>query len=148
MLVKVAMQIFFLVVQTQALPYPVLGQDGQSGDYGPAVRAYLDYLRAEEEELEFHIQRNEITHKGYTRARNKIAILRQTILDLVKETGEDRVPELHVVSSSEVHQLIEDGEKALRGVKAGDAVEKKWIYRGRVARGEVYYIFERVPPAQ
>ncbi|MCI0488608.1 MAG: hypothetical protein L0229_18630, partial [Blastocatellia bacterium] len=101
-----------------------------------------------EEELEFLFKQNEMTRKAYTRAKNKIDILRQTVLNLVKETGEDRVPELHVVSSSEIYQLIEDGEKALRGVKAGDVIQKKWIYRGRVARGEVYYIFERLSPVQ
>jgi len=140
----ITIKVFLLMAQLLVVCVWVSGQSFQSGDHGPAVKAFLSYLQDEEEELEFQIERNEISQKGYARAKSKIAILRQTVLDIVKETGEDRVPELHVVSASEVSQLIEDGARALRGVKPGDIVQEKWRYRGRVTRGEAFYVLERL----
>ncbi|HXG64266.1 MAG TPA: hypothetical protein VNO70_04105 [Blastocatellia bacterium] len=116
----------------------------QSSAYGPEVRAYINYLRDEEAELEFQIRHNEISRKEYTRARNRIAILRQTVLDIAKKTGEDRVPEIYVIPAATLDQYIEEGMKALKGVKPGGIVAERWLYIGRVVRGEPYYIFERL----
>ncbi|MEK6303588.1 MAG: hypothetical protein AABO41_23030 [Acidobacteriota bacterium] len=116
-------------------------QDGN----GPELRSFLDLMRHEEDELEFQIKQNEITRKEYTRSKNRIAIHRQTVLNLVKETGQDYVPEMHVVATAEVDQLIEDGTAALKGIKQGDVIKEKWRYLGSAQRGEVFYIFERLP---
>ena len=136
--IQVRMVIAFLL----ALCFSASG--GQSNGHGPEVKSFLDLMRHEEDELEYQIKRNEITRREYVRAKNKIAIHRQAVLNLVKETGEDYVPELHVVAASEVDQLIEDGMKALRGLKRGEMIKNKWRYLGSVTRGEVFYIFERV----
>jgi hypothetical protein len=116
----------------------------QSNGYGPEVKSFLDLMRHEEGELEFQIQRKEITRREYIRSKNRIAIHRQTILNMAKETGEDYVPELHVVAATELDQLIEDGAKALRAIKRGEVIKNKWRYLGSVTKGEVFYIFERV----
>jgi hypothetical protein len=113
--------------------------------YGPVVKSFLDLMRHEEDELEFQIKHSEITRKEYVRSKNRIAIHRQTVLNLVKETSQDYVPELHVVASAEVDQLIEDGTAALKGIKHGDVIKEKWRYLGSANRGEVFYIFERLP---
>ncbi|MFY9574462.1 MAG: hypothetical protein WAV20_23930 [Blastocatellia bacterium] len=118
---------------------------GQSNSYGPQVKSLLDLMRHEEDELEFQIKHGEISRREYLRSKGRIAIHRQTILDLVKETGEDLVPELHVVAFSELDQLIEDGTKIIKGIKRGDVIKDKWRYLGIVHRGEPFYIFERVP---
>jgi hypothetical protein len=118
----------------------------QSNGYGPEVRAFLDLMRQEEVELEFQIKHNEINRRDYVRSRNKIAILRQTVLDEAKQTGVDHVPELYVKAASEVSQLIEDGLKALKGIKQGDLINQKWRYIGSVNKGEMFYIFERLTP--
>jgi hypothetical protein len=120
---------------------PTYSQNG----YGPEVKSFLDLMRHEEDELEFQIKHNEITRKDYARSKNRIAIHRQTVLNLVKQTGEDYVPELHVVAAAEVDQLIEDGTVALKGIKHGDIIKQKWRYLGSANRGEVFYIFERLP---
>jgi hypothetical protein len=122
----------------------VFGIRAQNG-YGPQVKSFLDLMRHEEDELEFQIKHNEITRKEYARSKNRIAIHRHTVLNLVKETGQDYVAELHVEASAEVDQLIEDGTAALKGIKQGDIIKEKWRYLGSANRGEVFHIFERLP---
>src|SRR4030095_2393981 len=114
----------------------------QSEDYGPEVKSFLDLMRHEEDELEFQIRHNEISRREYVRAKTAIGIHRQTVLDLVKANGKDYVPELHVVAPAELDQLIEDGTKAIRGVKRGDVIRERWRYLGSVHKGEMFYIFE------
>jgi len=116
----------------------------QSNGYGPEVKSFLDLMRHEEDELEYQILHNEISRPHYVRAKSRIAIHRQAVLNIVKETGEDVVPELHVVTATELDELIEQGTRALRGVKRGDIINNKWRYIGSVTKGQVFYIFERI----
>lgn len=116
----------------------------QANGYGPEVKSFLDLMRHEEEELEYQIVHNEISRPQYVRAKNRIAIHRQAVLSIVKETGEDVVPELHVVTVTELDQLIEQGTQALKGVKRGSLINNKWRYLGSVTKGQVFYIFERL----
>lgn len=116
----------------------------KNSEYGPEVKSFLQLMRHEEDELEFQIKHNEISRRDYLRSKAQISIHRQTVLDLVKETGEDNVPELHVVTTSEVDQLIEDGTHLLKTIKRGEQIGTKWRYLGSVQRGEIFYIFERL----
>ena len=118
----------------------------QSSEYGPEVKSFLDFMRHEEDELEFQNRHNEISRQDYLRTKLRIAIHRQTVLNLVRETGEDNVPELHIVVAPEVDQLIEDGTSILKTIKRGDVIKDKWRYLGNVHRGETFYIFERLTP--
>jgi hypothetical protein len=121
----------------------------QREQYGPAIRAYLSFLRHEESELEFQISHREISRKDYDRAMSKLAILRQTVIDIAGRTGEDVVPELHVVTISEVDQLFENGATLLDAIKdsikPGDMIADRWQYVTREKRGEVFYVFKRLP---
>lgn len=139
---RTAIQVGLLIIFELALCFSVSGI--QSNEHGPEVKSFLDLMRHEEDELEFQIRHNEINRRDYTRSKHRIAIHRQTVLNLVKETGEDYVPELHVVAASEVDQLIENGTKALRGLKRGGVIKEKWRYLGSVTKGEAFYIFERL----
>lgn len=139
---RTAIQIGLLIALELALCFSAGGV--QSNEHGPEVKSFLDYMRHEADELEFQIRRNEISRRDYVRSKSKIAIHRQAVLNLVKETGEDYVPELHVAAASEVDQLIENGTKALRGLKRGGVIKEKWRYLGSVTKGEVFYIFERL----
>ena len=116
----------------------------QSSEYGPEVKSFLDFLLHEEDELEFQNRHNEISRRDYLRTKMRIAIHRETVLDLVRETGRDNVPELHIVVAPEVDQLIEDGTSILKAIKRGDVIKDKWRYLGNVHRGEIFYIFERL----
>jgi hypothetical protein len=143
---RVSKSVFILLILSLALPASARGNRLQdsNNNYGPEVSAFLSLTRDEEEELEFQIQRGEISRKDYTRAKRKIAIHRQMVLHIVKETGEDVVPELHVVTASEVDQLIEDGTRALKGAKPGAIINDAWKLIATVNRGELFYVFERI----
>jgi hypothetical protein len=117
-----------------------------NGQNGPEVKSFLDLMRHEEDELEFQVRHNEITRKEYVRSKNRIAIHRHKVLSLVEESGQDHVPELHVVAAGELDQLIEDGTAAVKVIKRGDVIKQKWRYLGSEKRGEAFYIFERLRP--
>jgi hypothetical protein len=140
---KLAMVVCVTLVQC-AVALPISIRDPQSGGYGPEVKSFLELMRHEDDELEFQIKRNEISRRDYVRSKTQIAIHRQTVLDLVKETGKDYVPEIHVVAAPQLDQLIEDGTKAVKGIKRGDIISDKWRYMGSVHRGQIFYIFERL----
>ncbi len=114
-------------------------------DLGPNVKSFLDFLEQEQSELEFQIEHDEISRRDYTRAKNRFAIMRETVLEMVKKSGQDIVPELHIVTASEIDQVTEKGMRALRGIRVGAIIEDTWRYVGRATRGEVFYIFERLP---
>jgi hypothetical protein len=136
-----AIQVVLLfLLPTLAAAMPVQEPNG----YGPEVKSFLELMRHEEDELEYQITHNEISRPQYARAKARIAIWRQAVLNIVKESGADVVPELHVVTAAEVDELIEQGTRALRGVKRGGVINNKWRYIGSVTRGQVFYIFERI----
>src|ERR1051326_7704753 len=77
----------------------------QANNYGPEVKSFLELMRHEDDELEYQIHHNEISRSDYARAKNRIAIHRQAVLNLVKESGADVVPELDVVTAAELDSL-------------------------------------------
>jgi hypothetical protein len=133
-----------LFLGSQTVAFSIVTVDPQSNGYGPEVRSFLELMRHEDDELEFQIKHNEISRRDYIRSKTQIAIHRQTVLDLVKETGKDFVPEIHVVAAPDLDQLIEDGTKIVKSIKRGDTISDKWRYLGSVHRGEPFYIFERL----
>lgn len=142
MRIRVAIQIVLLFLSLALSSGSPLAQ--QSNGYGPEVKSFLELMRHEEDELEYQILHHEISRPHYVRAKSRIAIHRQAVLDIVKQTGEDVVPELHVVTAAELDELIEQGTRALKGVKRGDVINNKWRYIGSATRGQVFYIFERI----
>ena len=120
------------------------GEAVQSNGYGPEVKSFLEFLRHEATELEFQVRHNEISRKEYARSKTRISILRDTVLGIVKRTGEDNVPELHVVVAAELDQLIENGTQAVKGLKPGAVINGKWRYLASITRREIFYVFERV----
>ena len=131
-----------LLILLQLVASPIYAR--QSNGYGPEVKSFLDLMRHEDDELEFQIRHNEISRREYIRSKSRIAIHRETVLKLVKESGTDYVPELHVAAASELDQLIEDGTSLIKGIKTGDVIKEKWRYLGSVRRGELFHIFERL----
>jgi hypothetical protein len=112
--------------------------------YGPEVRSFLSYVKQEEDELNFQIKRGEISRKGYVRAKTRFSILRQAVLDRVRKTREDRVPEFNVVTAEEVESLLPGGLESLKGARPGQKIGEKWGYVGSITRGERFYIVERL----
>src|SRR6266545_5137552 len=76
-------------------------------NFGPVVRAYLGYLRNEQEVVDDRISRREITANYYRRNSNRIRALREMAIRLVTKSGNDYVPELEAVTSDEFGILFE-----------------------------------------
>jgi hypothetical protein len=122
----------------------VNAQEVREGQYGPQVESFLKYCRHEENELEFQIKRNEISRKEYLRSKNRIAVHREYVLRIVRENNSDVIPELHVVTVDEADALIVDGSRLLKLMRPGTSIEEKWLYIGKVTRGEVFFVVERL----
>jgi hypothetical protein len=116
----------------------------QNRRHGPEVRSFLSLLKQEEAELDFQIRHNEISRPEFTRSKNRIAVLRQAVLDHVARTRKDQIPEYHVVTGSELDTLIPEGLAAVKAAKPGDTIDEKWRFVGTATRGEQFFIVERV----
>src|SRR5258708_16218136 len=68
------------------------GNDG--ANFGPVMRAYLGYLSNEQEVVDDRNSRREISAAYYHRNSNRIRALRQMAIKLVRDSGNDYVPEL------------------------------------------------------
>src|SRR5437867_13338114 len=77
-------------------------------DFGPVMRAYLGYLRDEQEVVDDRVSRREITAAYYRRNSNRIRALRQEAIRLVRTSGNDYVPELEAVAPDELKTVFEN----------------------------------------
>jgi len=87
------------------------GQRQTDQEFGPVVTAYLGYLNNEQEVVDDRASRREITPGYYRRNSNRIHALRQTALRLVRQSGNDYVPELEAVYYRKVVSEFEAVEK-------------------------------------
>src|SRR4028118_1536712 len=71
-------------------------------EFGPVVRTYLGYLRAEQEVVDDRASRREINQAYYRRNSNRIRALRQMALRIARETRNDFIPELYAVTRDEL----------------------------------------------
>src|SRR6266850_2145753 len=107
-------RLLFVVFVLFALSVVALGQRSNaastsegSSDFGPVMRAYLGYLGNEQEVVDDRKSRREITAAYYRRNSNRIRALRTMAIRLVRQTGNDYVPELEAVTSEELGTLFE-----------------------------------------
>src|ERR1700704_3535703 len=75
--------------------------------FGPVVRAYLGYLRNEQEVVDDRISRHEVSASYYRRNSNRIRALRQMAMHIARETRNDYLPELEAVATDELGLLFE-----------------------------------------
>lgn len=113
--------------------------------FGPVLRAYLGYLRNEQEVVDDRISRREISPAYYRRNSERIRALRQTAIRLVTESGNDYIPELEAVTVDEFNTLFEEPPKAST-LHVNEVLTNKFRYIGPVRVGEVFYLFARLDP--
>jgi hypothetical protein len=119
----------------------------EDGEFGPNVRAYLGYLRDEQEVVDDRVSRREVDHHYYVHNSNRIYALRQMALRLARESKNDYLPELEAVSLPEFEQLFEAPWPEPAALQVGEVIEYKLRYLGAVvARGERFYLFARLDP--
>lgn len=118
-----------------------------ASEFGPNVRAYLGYLRNEQEVVDDRASRREIDRRYYLHNLNRINALRQMALRLARESGTDYLPELEAVSESEFEQLFEEPLPKASELQQGAVLQFKLKFLGLVvSRGEKFYLFARLDP--
>ena len=118
----------------------------EDAEFGPNVRAYLGYLRNEQEVVDDRASRREIKRDYYVHNSNRIYALRQMALRIARESNNDYLPELEAVSQPELDQLFESPPNPAE-LQAGTTLEYKFKFLGTIAaRGERFYLFARLDP--
>lgn len=120
-------------------------QDETEAEFGPVVRAYLGYLRDEQEVVDDRISRREISRAYYRRNSNRIRALRQIAMRIARETENDYLPELEAAASDEMKNLFEKPPRPA-ALRVGEVLDNKFRYLGSVRAGETFYIFARLDP--
>lgn len=113
--------------------------------FGPVVRAYLGYLRNEQEVVDDRASRHEINRAYYRRNSNRIRALRQMAIQIVEETGNDYLPELEAAAPDEFKNLFENPPRP-GTFHPGDVLNNTFRFLGVVRAGEIFYLFARLDP--
>jgi hypothetical protein len=119
--------------------------DTKNLEFGPVMRAYLGYLKNEQEVVDDRVSRREISPEYYRRNSNRIRALRQTAIRLVNQSGNDYVPELEAVTGQELRILFEAPPNP-RTLRTNEVVRNTFRYLGSVSTGELFYVFARLDP--
>lgn len=114
-------------------------------EFGPVMRAYLGYLRNEQEVVDDRASRREINAAYYRRNSSRIRALRQMAIRIVSETGNDYVPELEAVTQAELGNIFEKPPSVAR-LLVGGVVDNTFRFLGAERVGEVFYLFARLDP--
>ncbi len=113
--------------------------------FGPVIRAYLGYLRNEQEVVDDRASRHEVNQQYYRRNSNRIRALRQMALQIARETQNDYLPELEAVAGDELRLLFERPPR-FQTLRVGEVVQTTFKYLGVVRSGDLFYIFARLDP--
>ncbi len=126
--------------------FVVPAQTAPNGEeFGPVVRAYLGYLRNEQEVTDDRASRHQVTPEYYRRNSNRIRALRQMAVRIADETQNDYLPELEAVAPDELRIIFEKPPR-MQTIKVGQVVKTTFRYLGVVRNGETFYVFARLDP--
>ena len=116
-------------------------------EFGPVVRAYLGYLRNEQEVVDDRVSRREVSSTYYRHNSNRIKALRQMAIRLARETHNDYLPELEAVSAEEMRLLFGSNPPLTTSLKVGEVLRNTFRYLGLVrTTGGNFYLFARLDP--
>ena len=113
-------------------------------EFGPVVRAYLGYLRNEQEVVDDRASRREVSATYYRHNSNRIKALRQMAIRLARESHNDYLPELEAVSAGEMRLLFGPQAPPVSTLKVGEVVRNTFRFLGTVRSGDVFYLFARL----
>ena len=121
-------------------------QAAEDAEFGPVVRAYLGYLRAQQEVVDDRASRREIDPRYYRHNSNRIRALRQMALRIARETENDFLPELEAVTEDEF-DLLFDEPPAPSSFRVGETLNFTFRFLGVVPTGrERFFLFARLDP--
>ena len=115
-------------------------------EFGPVVRAYLGYLKDEQEVVDDRASRREVSASYYRHNSNRIRALRQMAIRLARETHNDYLPELEAVSANEMRLLFGSKPPQAALLKPGEVLKNTFRFLGTVRSGETFYLFARLDP--
>ena len=116
-------------------------------EFGPVVRAYLGYLRNEQEVVDDRVSRREVSSTYYRHNSNRIKALRQMAIRLARETHNDYLPELEAVSADEMRLLFGSNPPPAASLKPGEVLRNTFRFLGVVrTTGGAFYLFARLDP--
>jgi hypothetical protein len=115
----------------------------EDAEFGPVVRTYLGYLRAEQDVVDDRASRREINQAYYRRNSNRIRALRQMALRIARETHNDFLPELYAITRDELGTLFEPPPPPAT-FRVGEIVNGTFRYLGTVRAVEPFYLFARL----
>jgi hypothetical protein len=125
---------------------PLKAHQRADDEFGPVVRAYLGYLRNEQEVVDDRVSRREVSPTYYRHNSNRIKALRQMAIRLARETNNDYLPELEAVSAGEFGMLFGPQAPSTARLKVGEVFKNTFRFLGVVRSGEVFYLFARLDP--
>jgi hypothetical protein len=115
------------------------------GQFGPVVRAYLGYLRNEQEVVDDRASRREVNPGYYRRNSNRIRALRQMAMRIATDSHNDYLPELEAVAGDEFGLILERPPRS-ESLRIGEVLQTTFRYLGVVRSGELFYVFARLDP--
>ena len=122
-------------------------QRSDDDEFGPVVRAYLGYLRNEQEVVDDRVSRREVSANYYRHNSNRIKALRQMAIRLARESHNDYLPELEAVSAEEMRLLFGSNPPQPVSLKVGEVLRNTFRYLGVVrTTGGNFYLFARLDP--
>jgi len=124
---------------------PLQTTKANDDEFGPVVRAYLGYLRNEQEVVDDRASRHEVSAVYYRRNSNRIKALRQMAIRLARESQNDYLPELEAVTADELTLLFEKPPNPV-GFRVGQVLKNTFRYLGMVKSSEPFYVFARLDP--
>ncbi|MDQ3173348.1 MAG: hypothetical protein M3Q91_06525 [Acidobacteriota bacterium] len=134
-----------IVVSILSIPTSTPANQGRGDEeqFGPVVRAYLGYLRNEQEVVDDRVSRREVSQAYYRRNSNRIRALRQMAVRIARESRNDYLPELEAVSRDEMGLLFERPPRP-DTLREGEVLRRTFRFLGVVRSGESFYIFARL----
>jgi hypothetical protein len=120
-------------------------QRTDDSEFGPVVRAYLGYLKNEQEVVDDRNSRHEIKRSYYIRNSNRIRALRQMAIRIARESDNDYLPELEAAAQDELGNLFEHPPTPA-SLTVGEIYNNTFRFLGSVRSGDTFYIFARLDP--
>jgi hypothetical protein len=142
---RVLVLVFAAAVTEGALAQRQHQQEAEVSEFGPVVRAYLGYLKNEQEVVDDRASRHEIKRSYYIRNSNRIRALRQMAIRIARETENDYLPELEAAARDELTNLFERPPDPA-ALQVGEVYNNTFRFLGTVRSGDIFYLFARLDP--
>ena len=144
-MIKLTLRLSLVFVLFNLLPVASGQSLSEDDEFGPVVRAYLGYLRNEQNVVDDRASRHEVNRAYYVKNSNRIRALRQMAIRIARESDNDYLPELEAVAGDEFGLLFERPPSSA-ALRIGEVFQTTFRYLGSVRAGEVFHVFARLDP--